>query len=138
MPRWFLFAALLGAGSITTCHESGRWRDDHDWGGADLRHESGCRRGYDVPVRSCGINGDDDRRAREIARALAGLKNRIERRYGRAFPNDPPPQMYWQQGPEAQLERLMEQALKDGRALTAEDLLRAQGMKPSPPDYPSP
>jgi hypothetical protein len=133
MPRWLLLAALLGAGSIATCHESGRWRDDHDWGRADLRHESGYRRGDDVPVRSCGMNGDDDRRAREIARALAGFKNRIERRYGRAFPNDPLPQMYWQQGSEAQLERMMEQAIKDGRPLTAEHLLQ-----PSPPDYPSP
>jgi hypothetical protein len=33
---------------------------------------------------------------------------------------------------------LMEQAIKDGRPLTAENLLRAQGMKPSPPRLPLP
>jgi len=54
-------------------------------------------------------------------------------RYGEACPDDPMPMAYWHEGPGPKLERLMEQALKDGRPLTPEDLCKAQGMTMPPP-----
>jgi hypothetical protein len=42
--------------------------------------------------------------------------------------------MSWQQDSDAQLERLMERAIKDGRPITPDDLLKAQGMNPTGPD----
>lgn len=40
-----------------------------------------------------------------------------------------PPEMLWQQD-RAGFDALMEQAIKDGRALTADDLYRAQKIEP--------
>jgi hypothetical protein len=55
----------------------------------------------------------------------------VEYRYTAAFPKDPLPMMHWHRGYGGELARLMEQAIKDGRPLTADDLLKAQGMKPT-------
>jgi hypothetical protein len=57
----------------------------------------------------------------------------LELRYSAAFPKDPLPMVHWHRGYGPELFRLMEQALERGRALTANDLLEAQGMVPAPP-----
>ena len=55
-------------------------------------------------------------------------------RYARAFPAEPmPPLVHWHYGTWAQMEALLEQAIKRGTPLTAEDLLAAQGLRPAPP-----
>jgi hypothetical protein len=43
-----------------------------------------------------------------------------------------PPEFLWCGSP-TEMDRMMEQAIKDGRATTADDLYKAQGMRPSPP-----
>jgi hypothetical protein len=54
----------------------------------------------------------------------------VEYRYTAAFPKDPLPMMHWHRGYAGELARLMEAAIKDGRPLSADDLLKAQGMDP--------
>ena len=60
-------------------------------------------------------------------------QERLWNRYRRAFPNDPVPMMSWERGSGAELVALMEQAIRDGRPLTEEAMLKAQGLKPAPP-----
>jgi hypothetical protein len=67
---------------------------------------------------------------RDLEQAMAQYGDDIWHRYRVAFPNDGLPMRFWQQDSEARLERLMEQAIKDGRPLTPDDLLKAQGMDP--------
>ena len=73
------------------------------------------------------------RSLKEIKRELARFDDTVQTRYEAAFPNEPLPHMYWH-GELADLERLMEQAIEDGLPLTAEDLMRAQGLKMPPPE----
>jgi hypothetical protein len=65
---------------------------------------------------------------------MSYINDTLWHRYRMAFPDDGLPMMYWQQDSDAQLERLMERAIKDGRPITPDDLLKAQGMNPTGPD----
>jgi hypothetical protein len=58
----------------------------------------------------------------------------LARRYHEKFPNAGSlPTMFWH-GTEAQLDALCEAAIARGSPVTIEDMLRAQGLKPLPPD----
>jgi hypothetical protein len=74
----------------------------------------------------------------EYTRLLAPLEaeaaKHIESRYRAAFPSDPLPMLYWHRGYGPQLERLMEEAILRGGALTVDDLLKAQDTDPPPPE----
>jgi hypothetical protein len=70
---------------------------------------------------------------REMAALDAEDAKKLEYRYSAAFPNDPLPLMYWWRDFGPQLDALMEDAIKRGRALTVEDLCKAQNTEPPPP-----
>jgi hypothetical protein len=54
----------------------------------------------------------------------------VMHRYDAKF-GELPPLLYWQ-GEPAEIERMMERAIEEGKPLTAQDLWDAQGMEPPP------
>ena len=66
--------------------------------------------------------------------AEAWQENTVWDRYVRAFPNDPVPLRAWHGGEPEILAAHMEKAIRTGQPLTANDLLKVQGLEPAPPD----
>jgi hypothetical protein len=86
-----------------------------------------------MPIEGEGRNGSmGDNDMADVEYRYKAMAD-VEYRYTAAFPKDPLPMMHWHRGYAGELARLMEQAIKDGRPLTPDDLLRAQGMAPAPP-----
>ena len=69
----------------------------------------------------------------EWERERAKLEDETWSRYQRIFPKHPVPLVYWD-GTREKLDALMEQAMMAGRPLTPDDLCRARGSNPPPPD----